>query len=117
VPDFLTDIKTLCGRAREKIEQGPITGSYGADRDRVVEVLNEALATELVCVLRYKRHYYMAVRCGWLCDCPATDAPIWRYHRARRLDVLAQMICAHVLARSANSESARDRQIWACGLR
>jgi bacterioferritin len=60
VSDFLTDIKTLRERAREKIEQGPITASYGADRDRVVEVLNEALATEIVCVLRYKRHYYMA---------------------------------------------------------
>ena len=60
MPDFLTDIKTLRERAREKIEQGPITSSYGADRDRVVEVLNEALATEIVCVLRYKRHYYMA---------------------------------------------------------
>ncbi len=60
VSDFLTDIKTLRERAREKIEQGPITASYGADRDRVIEVLNEALATEIVCVLRYKRHYYMA---------------------------------------------------------
>ena len=60
VTDFLTDIKTLRERAREKIEQGPITSSYGADRDRVIEVLNEALATEIVCVLRYKRHYYMA---------------------------------------------------------
>ena len=60
MPDFLTDIKTLRERARTKIEQGPITASYGADRDRVVEVLNEALATEIVCVLRYKRHYYMA---------------------------------------------------------
>jgi bacterioferritin len=60
VPDFLTDITTLRARAREKIEQGPITSSYGADRDRVVEVLNEALATEIVCVLRYRRHYYMA---------------------------------------------------------
>ncbi len=58
--DFLTDIQTLRARAREKIEQGPITASYGADRIRVIEVLNEALATELVCYLRYKRHYYMA---------------------------------------------------------
>lgn len=58
--EFLSDIQTLRARAREKIEEGPITSSYGADRDRVVEVLNEALATELVCVLRYKRHYYMA---------------------------------------------------------
>jgi len=60
VPEFLTDIKTLRERARQKIEEGPITAAYGADRDRVIEVLNEALATELVCVLRYKRHYFTA---------------------------------------------------------
>lgn len=58
--EFLTDIKTLRERARQKIEEGPITSSYGADRERVIEVLNEALATEIVCVLRYKRHYYTA---------------------------------------------------------
>lgn len=58
--DFLTDIETLRKRARANIEQGPITSAYGADRERVVEVLNEALATELVCVLRYKRHYFTA---------------------------------------------------------
>ena len=58
VAEFLTDIKTLRERARSKIEEGPITAAYGADRDRVVEVLNEALATEIVCVLRYKRHYF-----------------------------------------------------------
>ncbi|MGH9137595.1 MAG: ferritin-like domain-containing protein [Acidimicrobiales bacterium] len=58
--DFLTDIQTLRERARAKIEEGPITAAYGADRARVVDVLNEALATEIVCVLRYKRHYYMA---------------------------------------------------------
>ena len=58
--DFLTDIETLRARARANIERGPITDAYGADRERVVDVLNEALATELVCVLRYKRHYYTA---------------------------------------------------------
>jgi bacterioferritin len=58
--DFLSDIETIRKRAREHIEQGPITAAYGADRDRVISVLNEALATELVCVLRYKRHYYTA---------------------------------------------------------
>ena len=58
--DFLTDVQTLRQRARASIEQGPITEAYGADRERVIEVLNQALATELVCVLRYKRHYYMA---------------------------------------------------------
>ena len=58
--DFLTDIETLRARARANIEQGPITNAYGADRERVIEVLNEALATELVCVPRYKRHYFTA---------------------------------------------------------
>jgi bacterioferritin len=58
--DFLTDVKTLRERARANIERGPITDAYGADRERVVQVLNEALATELVCVLRYKRHFYTA---------------------------------------------------------
>ena len=56
--EFFTDITTLRERARQKIEEGPITAAYGADRERVIEVLNEALATEIVCVLRYKRHYF-----------------------------------------------------------
>jgi bacterioferritin len=60
VSDHLSDIKTLREQARAHIDRGPITESYGADRDRVIAVLNEALATELVCVLRYKRHYFMA---------------------------------------------------------
>lgn len=58
--EFLTDVETLRKRAREHIELGPITDAYGADRERVIDVLNEVLATELVCVLRYKRHYYTA---------------------------------------------------------
>ena len=58
--DFLTDVKTLRERARQQIEQGPITAAYGADRERVIQVANEALATEIVCWLRYKRHYYTA---------------------------------------------------------
>jgi bacterioferritin len=57
---FLTDIKTLRERARKHIEQGAVTEGYGADRETVVKLLNEALATEIVCVLRYKRHYFMA---------------------------------------------------------
>src|SRR5919197_2045253 len=58
--EFLTDIETIRARAREHIERGPITEAYGADLKRVIDVLNEVLATELVCVLRYKRHYYTA---------------------------------------------------------
>ncbi len=57
---FLTDIKTLRERARQHIENGAITEGYRADRATVVKLLNEALATELVCVLRYRRHYFMA---------------------------------------------------------
>ncbi len=57
---FLTDIKTLRERARRHIENGAVTEGYKADRDTVVKLLNEALATEIVCVLRYKRHYFMA---------------------------------------------------------
>jgi len=57
---FLTDIKTLRARARKHIEKGAVTEGYRADRETVVKLLNEALATEIVCVLRYKRHYFMA---------------------------------------------------------
>jgi len=57
---FLTDIKTLRKRARQHIEKGAVTEGYKADRETVVRLLNEALATEIVCVLRYKRHYFMA---------------------------------------------------------
>lgn len=57
---FLTDIETIRKRAREHIDQGAITSGYKADREVVIKILNEALATEIVCVLRYKRHYYMA---------------------------------------------------------
>ncbi len=57
---FLTDIKTLRERARKHIENGAVTEGYSADRETVVKLLNEALATEIVCVLRYKRHYFMA---------------------------------------------------------
>ena len=57
---FLTDIKTLRERARQHIERGAVTEGYSADRETVIKLLNEALATEIVCVLRYKRHYFMA---------------------------------------------------------
>ncbi|MDB5812513.1 MAG: Bacterioferritin [Betaproteobacteria bacterium] len=57
---FLTDVKTLRDRARRHIEEGPVTPSYHANREVVLKLLNASLATELVCVLRYKRHYFMA---------------------------------------------------------
>src|SRR5438309_1597423 len=57
---FLTDIKEIRRRARSHIESGAVTDGYQADRETVIKLLNEALATEIVCVLRYKRHYFMA---------------------------------------------------------
>jgi hypothetical protein len=57
---FLSDIQTIRDRARRHIEEGAVTESYAADRDTVLKLLNEALATEIVCVLRYRRHYFMA---------------------------------------------------------
>ncbi len=57
---FLTDVKTLRARARQHIEHGAITDTYRADRETVIKLLNEALATEIICVLRYRRHHFMA---------------------------------------------------------
>jgi|SRR5579884_1063109 len=57
---FLTDVKEIRRRARKHIEEGAVTENYAADRENVIKLLNEALATEIVCVLRYKRHYFMA---------------------------------------------------------
>ncbi len=57
---FLSDIQEIRRRARQHIQDGAVTQGYLADREKVIQVLNEALATEIVCVLRYKRHYFMA---------------------------------------------------------
>jgi bacterioferritin len=65
-PAGMTDVKTLRERARKSIDDGAVTESYTADRKQVIRLLNEALATEWVCVLRYYRHYYMAS--GMLAD-------------------------------------------------
>ena len=57
---FLSDVKALRQRARQHIEAGAVTSNYGVDSKKLCEVLNQALATEVLCVLRYKRHYFMA---------------------------------------------------------
>ena len=57
---FLTDVQTLRKRARQHIDDGSVTAGYSADREVVLKLLNDSLATELVCVLRYRRHYFMA---------------------------------------------------------
>jgi bacterioferritin len=56
----LTDVKTLRKQARQHIEEGAVTSGYSADRKAVLKMLNDALATEIVCVLRYRRHHFMA---------------------------------------------------------
>jgi bacterioferritin len=57
---FKADIEEIRRRAREKMDEGAVTAYYKADREKVISVLNEVLATEVVCTLRYKNHYYMA---------------------------------------------------------
>lgn len=57
---FIADIQELRRRARQHIQDGAVTGGYKGNLEKAVKVLNDALATELVCVLRYKRHYYAA---------------------------------------------------------
>jgi bacterioferritin len=57
---FISDIKELRKRARAHIERGAVTDGYKVDRETGLKLLNEALATEIVCVLRYKRHFYAA---------------------------------------------------------
>jgi bacterioferritin len=58
--DFLTDVQTLRKQAREEIDKGPVTSAYKADLARVIEVLQISLATEIVCVLRYRQHHFAA---------------------------------------------------------
>lgn len=57
---FKSDIEAIRKNAREKIEQGAVTAGYLADRDKVIDVLNDVLATEIVCALRYRNHYFLA---------------------------------------------------------
>ena len=57
---FVMDIKKIREDARTHMSDGPVTPTYGANRDTVLKLLNDALATEIVCTLRYKRHYFMA---------------------------------------------------------
>ncbi|HWR15571.1 MAG TPA: ferritin-like domain-containing protein [Terriglobales bacterium] len=60
MPRFVQDVEEIRQRAIQKIEEGAVTSTYGLDQERVIAVLNEALATEIVCVLRYQHHYFMA---------------------------------------------------------
>ena len=57
---FLKNIEEIRARARQKIEEGPVTADYRLDREQAIGILNEALATEIVCILRYQFHSFMA---------------------------------------------------------
>jgi bacterioferritin len=87
---FITDIQTLRKRAREHIEKGAVTPGYGADRDIVVKLLNEALATEIVCTLRYKRHFFMAK--GINAEAVATEFAEHAAEEQQHADQIAQRI-------------------------
>ena len=60
MPSFIADVEEIRQRAAEKIDEGPVTETYKGDVDKTISILNEALATEIVCVLRYMHHYFMA---------------------------------------------------------
>ncbi len=60
MPTFVTDVEDIRRRAAQKIEDGAVTNSYEGDVEQTISILNEALATEIVCVLRYMHHYFMA---------------------------------------------------------
>jgi bacterioferritin len=87
---FLTDVKTLRARARKHIEQGAVTSSYRADRATVVKLLNEALATEIICVLRYRRHHFMAA--GINADTVAAEFLTHANEEQQHADQIAQRI-------------------------
>ncbi|MEO8847173.1 MAG: DUF892 family protein [Casimicrobiaceae bacterium] len=88
---FLSDIKTLRERVRTHIDDGAVTPNYGADREKVIKLLNEALATEIVCVLRYKRHYFMAQ--GISSDAVKAEFLEHAGEEQEHADALAERIC------------------------
>ncbi len=60
MPSFVMDVEEIRQRAAQKIEEGPVTETYKGDKEQTISILNDALATEIVCVLRYMHHYFMA---------------------------------------------------------
>ncbi|MBC3952873.1 MULTISPECIES: ferritin-like domain-containing protein [Pseudomonas] len=86
----LSDVNTLRERARQNVENGAVTEGYSADRETVLRLLNESLATELVCVLRYKRHYYMAT--GLKASVAAAEFLEHAQQEAEHADLLAERI-------------------------
>lgn len=89
--DFISDVSELRARVRMHIDEGAVTPNYGADREQVIKLLNEALATELVCVLRYKRHYFMAQ--GIASDSVKAEFLEHAGEEQEHADELAERIC------------------------
>ena len=90
-PTTLSDVQTLRKRARQHIESGAVTTGYAADRAAVLDLLNDALATELVCVLRYRRHYFMAK--GIHSEAVKTEFLAHAGEELAHADLLAKRIC------------------------
>ncbi|MFS2159972.1 bacterioferritin [Pseudomonas sp. Pseusp122] len=86
----LSDVNTLRQRARQNVENGAVTEGYNADRETILRLLNESLATELVCVLRYKRHHYMAT--GLKASVAAAEFLEHAQQEAQHADQLAERI-------------------------
>ena len=87
---FLTDVKTLRARARKHIDQGAVTEGYKGDRETVLKLLNEALATEIVCVLRYRYHHFVAS--GIHADAVAAEFLVHAIEEQAHADLIAQRI-------------------------
>jgi bacterioferritin len=86
----LSDVNTLRQRARQNVQNGAVTEGYSADRETILRLLNESLATELVCVLRYKRHHYMAT--GLKASVAAAEFLEHAQQEAEHADLLAERI-------------------------
>ena len=87
---FLSDVKTLRARARKHIDKGAVTEGYQGDREVVLKLLNEALATEIVCVLRYRYHHFVAS--GIHADAVAAEFLVHSTEEQAHADLIAQRI-------------------------
>jgi bacterioferritin len=105
--EFLESIETIRRRARAHIEKGAVTEGYKAPVDTVIRLLNEALATEIVCVLRYKRHYYMAS--GIHAQAVAAEFLEHANEEQQHLDLIAARITQLNGAPDFNPEGLPDR--------
>jgi bacterioferritin len=87
---FVTDLPAIRARARSTILQGAVTPGYDADLETVLRLLNEALATELVCVLRYRRHYFVAE--GILAEAIKKEFLVHAQEEQQHADLIAERI-------------------------